>query len=135
MIVRVALSREQLDEIARGRFVKIAVAPFDVPSSKHWPPGLPTRARSVLVGRAGAALVAYANVCRHQAVPLDFGMDTAMADDGLHLLCHQHGALYRPEDGRCVAGPCKGEALVRLGVTADESGLAIDLAIAMNPTQ
>jgi nitrite reductase/ring-hydroxylating ferredoxin subunit len=127
MSVRVALTREQHDEIARGRFIKIAVATFEVPPSKCWPPGLPMRAKSVLVGRAGARLVAYANVCRHQAVPLDFGMDTAMADDGLHLLCHQHGALYRPEDGVCIAGPCKGEALVALGVTVD--GDEIEIAV------
>jgi nitrite reductase/ring-hydroxylating ferredoxin subunit len=115
-MTRVRLTREQEAEIARGRFVKIAVAPFDVAM---------TRARIVLVGRADGALVAYANVCRHQAVPLDFGMDTAMADDCYHLLCHQHGALYRPEDGVCVAGPCKGEALVRVGVRELDGELEI----------
>jgi nitrite reductase/ring-hydroxylating ferredoxin subunit len=85
------------------------------------------RARSVLVGRVGEALVAYANVCRHQAVPLDFGMDTAMADDGVHLLCHQHGALYRPNDGVCIAGPCRGEALVRLPIAEADDALEIDV--------
>jgi nitrite reductase/ring-hydroxylating ferredoxin subunit len=32
-----------------------------------------------------------------------------------------HGALFDPDSGRCVAGPCKGARLVRL-VTRLEAG-------------
>jgi nitrite reductase/ring-hydroxylating ferredoxin subunit len=39
-----------------------------------------------------------------------------MSDDGEYLLCHQHGALYRLTDGRCVLGPCAGEALVPVAI-------------------
>lgn len=80
------------------------------------------RARSIVVARIGGRLVAYANVCRHQAVPLDFGADAPMADDGYHLACHQHGALYRPSDGECVRGPCEGERLVGVGVEERAGG-------------
>jgi nitrite reductase/ring-hydroxylating ferredoxin subunit len=118
-MTKVALSRDALDEIARGRFVKVDLGGVRELGG--------VRARSVLVGRAGGALRAYANVCRHREVPLDFGMDTAMSDDGLGLLCHQHGALYRPEDGLCVLGPCKGERLVSVRVEAHGEQIDLDV--------
>jgi nitrite reductase/ring-hydroxylating ferredoxin subunit len=121
---RVTLTRPQLDEMARGRFVKVDVGrPIEIAG---------VRTRSALVGRVGGGLRAYANICRHQAVPLDFGMDTAMADDGHHLLCHQHGAMYRPEDGMCILGPCKGDKLWPLGVHEDgDDALTLDVPEAL----
>jgi nitrite reductase/ring-hydroxylating ferredoxin subunit len=40
-------------------------------------------------------------------------------------LCHQHGALYRLNDGKCVSGPCAGESLTPVTVTEDEEELVI----------
>ena len=48
-----------------------------------------------------------------------------MSDDGRYLLCHQHGALYRLVDGKCVSGPCVGESLTPVTVTEDEEGLML----------
>jgi nitrite reductase/ring-hydroxylating ferredoxin subunit len=87
----------------------------------------PAMTRSALVGRVDGELKAYANVCRHRAIPLDLGADTPMAMDGIHLLCHQHGALYRPDDGYCFSGPCAGESLVSLQVIEDEEGIFVVL--------
>jgi nitrite reductase/ring-hydroxylating ferredoxin subunit len=109
-MTRVVLSVEQRTEIARGRFVRVGT----------WTDG-------ALVGRVGGAWRAYANVCRHRALPLDLGATSPMSDDGRYLLCHQHGALYRLEDGRCFAGPCAGESLASLRVTEEPDGaLRID---------
>ena len=81
---------------------------------------------SVLVGRVGGAWVGYVNECRHRALPLDLGASSPMSDDGTYLLCHQHGALYRPADGRCIAGPCAGESLTP--VTVREAGEEIEVS-------
>ena len=54
---------------------------------------------SLLVGQVAGAWKAYLNVCRHRAVPLDFGARSPMSDDARFLLCHQHGAIYRLSDG------------------------------------
>ncbi len=102
---RVVLTAEQRAEIARGRFVRVG----------KWTDG-------VLVGRIGGSWRAYANVCRHRALPLDLGASSPMSDDGRYLLCHQHGALYRPGDGRCIAGPCAGESLAALDVREESDG-------------
>jgi nitrite reductase/ring-hydroxylating ferredoxin subunit len=102
MTTRIALTRAQREEIDRGRFVRIDVASGGF--------------RSLLVGRVAGAWRAYANECRHRALPLDLGARSPMSDDGGYLLCHQHGALYRPMDGRCVLGPCAGEALIPVAI-------------------
>jgi nitrite reductase/ring-hydroxylating ferredoxin subunit len=43
------------------------------------------------------------------------------------LLCNQHGALYRLDDGWCVSGPCAGEKLVALAVREDGEALEIEV--------
>ena len=108
------LTPDQRAAIAAGQFVRVDLGQVVVVSVGA---GV-TRVRSVLVGRAGAAMRAYLNVCAHQAVPLDVGADSPMSQDGYHLLCHQHGAVYRPTDGYCVSGPCKGEKLVSVAIDA-----------------
>jgi nitrite reductase/ring-hydroxylating ferredoxin subunit len=122
---RLVLTTEQSAAISAGRFIRVdlgAVVAIGV-----------LRVRSILVGRTGGGigvLAAYLNVCAHQAVPLDVGADSPMSDDGYHLLCHQHGAIYRPNDGYCVSGPCKGESLVRVAIeSVSPDGRAIDVSL------
>jgi nitrite reductase/ring-hydroxylating ferredoxin subunit len=117
---RVELPLAQAEAVLPGEFVRV-VLPVPV-----WLPD-GNLATSVIVGRARAEWVAYANVCRHQPVPLDMGGGSLVAPDGAHLLCHSHGALYRPSDGVCVAGPCQGEALFAARVVLHEGGVGIDL--------
>jgi nitrite reductase/ring-hydroxylating ferredoxin subunit len=104
-MTRVVLSEAQRAEVARGRFVRVGRA-FD----------------GVLVGRVQGQWRAYVNVCRHRVLPLDLGARSPMSDDGRFLLCHQHGALYRTDDGLCVVGPCAGERLSPVGIIEDEDG-------------
>jgi nitrite reductase/ring-hydroxylating ferredoxin subunit len=62
---------------------------------------------------------AYVNRCRHMPTPLDFIRDQFLSEDGRHLMCYTHGALYEFASGVCIAGPCKGEALYRLPVRVE----------------
>lgn len=91
--------------LREGQFVSVPV----------WPPHPVDRnvlARSAIVGRHEGELIAYANVCRHHAIPLDLAGDgNVMTDDRTLLLCHHHGALFEPGTGMCIAGPCVGERL------------------------
>jgi nitrite reductase/ring-hydroxylating ferredoxin subunit len=43
-----------------------------------------------------------------------------------HFLCIHHGALFEPATGRCVRGPCDGDALRRLKVVPDADGLWVE---------
>lgn len=66
-----------------------------------------------IVLRRGERLDAYINSCPHLRVPLDWQPGKFMDWDKLHLLCTTHGALFRFDDGYCVAGPCVGASLRR----------------------
>lgn len=69
--------------------------------------------RGLVVRRAGAVL-AYANVCPHKNHPLNLADDdflVTVAGSGQLLRCASHGALFVPETGLCVFGPCAGRSL------------------------
>jgi nitrite reductase/ring-hydroxylating ferredoxin subunit len=61
--------------------------------------------------RRGEAVLAYANSCPHRGTPLDWQPDRFLDRDGRHILCANHGALFRIADGFCLSGPCAGARL------------------------
>ncbi len=69
---------------------------------------------------------AFRNVCPHVAIPLDRGGEPLLTADGAYLVCRNHGALFDPEDGLCIAGPCEGESLVPLRVSRSGAGWALE---------
>jgi len=78
--------------------------------------------RDIFLYRDGARVLAYENACPHQGTSLDMIPDRFLSSDGRHFRCQSHGALFRLEDGHCVAGPCVGHALAQLAVEVDEAG-------------
>lgn len=95
--------------LPRRGFVTLPIVP-----AHRLPDG--TRAAGAIVGRVDGQLVAYANVCRHLAIPLDFGDGDVTDPDGAALLCRHHGATFEPRDGECTAGPCFRKFLWRFRV-------------------
>lgn len=57
---------------------------------------------------------AFLNRCAHVSAELDWLPGRFFDDAGLYLVCSMHGALYEPDSGLCVAGPCPGARLVSL---------------------
>ncbi len=55
----------------------------------------------------------YANRCPHAGLPLDFRPGQFLDLAKTHILCTNHGAVFRIEDGFCVSGPCARESLRR----------------------
>jgi len=68
---------------------------------------------------------AYVNRCRHMTTPLDFVRNQFFTEDGRNLECLTHGAIYEPESGLCIEGPCKGLALYRLPVMIDREEVLV----------
>lgn len=62
------------------------------------------------------AVHAYVNICPHRGTPLDWQPGEVFDESGLYLICATHGALFEPESGRCVAGPCQGAHLQKIPV-------------------
>jgi nitrite reductase/ring-hydroxylating ferredoxin subunit len=59
---------------------------------------------------------AYLNRCAHKLVELDWEPGRFFDNEGCHLICATHGALYDPASGECVAGPCRGARLVAVAI-------------------
>lgn len=64
-----------------------------------------------VVVHRGAVVAGYEDNCPHAGWPLAGLDDRFLTRDGAHVLCSGHGALFRPEDGFCVSGPCAGASL------------------------
>jgi nitrite reductase/ring-hydroxylating ferredoxin subunit len=68
---------------------------------------------------------AYVNRCPHAGTPLDLWPNDFFTADGLHLICATHGAVFGPDSGICVEGPCPGARLESLPVERDGDSLVI----------
>ena len=64
-----------------------------------------------VIVRRGETLAGYVDRCPHAGWPLAALDDRFLTRTGEHILCSGHGALFRLEDGVCVAGPCAGSHL------------------------
>jgi len=53
----------------------------------------------------------YQNRCPHVGLPLNWLPDQFLDADAELIQCKSHGALFRLDDGLCVAGPCVGQSL------------------------
>jgi nitrite reductase/ring-hydroxylating ferredoxin subunit len=58
---------------------------------------------------------AYLNRCAHVAMEMDFQANRFFDTTGRWLICATHGALYQPDTGRCMSGPCR-RALVKINL-------------------
>ena len=63
--------------------------------------------RAFAVRHAGTVR-AYLNRCTHIAMELDWQPNRVFDETGQWLVCASHGAVYRPDDGACAGGPCRG---------------------------
>ena len=85
---------------ARG----FSFAPPDGAAPDAWP------FRGFVLRRAGE-VSGFVDSCPHVGAPLSADPERYLTRKGDFVVCFNHGALFRPEDGVCVAGPCVGRAL------------------------
>lgn len=69
-------------------------------------------------------LFAYLNRCPHLGIELNWMPGRFLDVDGHFIQCSTHGALFTPERGDCIAGPCQGDALTALEVV-EQDGLVM----------
>ncbi len=69
---------------------------------------------------------AYLNRCAHKLTELDWEPGEFFDSERRYLVCATHGALYEPDTGLCVAGPCRGATLVRLPVRETAAGIHLE---------
>lgn len=65
-------------------------------------------------------LFGYVNICPHMRTTLDWKPDAFLNFEKTLILCATHGALFRIEDGYCVAGPCPGRSLAPVALRVED---------------
>ena len=68
---------------------------------------------------------AYVNRCPHAGTSLDIWPNEFLTEDGRHLICSTHGAIFEQHTGLCVEGPCPGARLEVLPVEKNGSSLVV----------
>jgi nitrite reductase/ring-hydroxylating ferredoxin subunit len=82
------------------------------------------RVNGLLVNHDGA-YHAYVNRCPHVGTPLDLWENEFLAEDGRTIVCATHGAVFEPATGRCIAGPCAGDALAALPLRVEGGSVIV----------
>ncbi|WP_338860804.1 Rieske (2Fe-2S) protein [Mycetohabitans rhizoxinica] len=98
--VRICASDELVE---RGRGIRCAALAGSVPATVFF-----VRYHGVVYG--------YLNRCAHVPMELDWSEGEFFERSRLYLMCATHGAIYAPDTGRCVGGPCRGGRLRPLQV-------------------
>lgn len=73
--------------------------------------GFEVRGQRLFAVRQGQQVYVYRNSCPHRGIPLEWMPDQFLDRSGRLIQCASHGALFLPESGECVAGPCSGASL------------------------
>jgi nitrite reductase/ring-hydroxylating ferredoxin subunit len=71
---------------------------------------------ALVLVRRGQRVDGYVNKCPHMGFSLDWKTERIVIGDGKFLRCVHHGAVFRVEDGVCVAGPCLDESLTKVAL-------------------
>lgn len=77
--------------------------------------------------RFNGRVFAYFNRCGHVPVELDWQHGEFFDDSKLYLICATHGALYAPENGRCLGGRCNGKGLEKIPVVERDGNVYLTL--------
>lgn len=67
----------------------------------------------------------YLNLCPHYSMPLNHRDNEFMSRDGSMIMCRQHLALFRVEDGACAGGACDGRSLDRIPLQIQDGMVVI----------
>jgi nitrite reductase/ring-hydroxylating ferredoxin subunit len=69
----------------------------------------------IVLTRQGDRVQAFHNECPHAGRRLDWVAGQFLIENNL-LVCAAHGAAFTRDSGLCLAGPCRGQGLVRFPI-------------------
>lgn len=82
--------------------------------------GFDIGAQRYIVVRRDHAISVFRNECPHLRIPLEWQENHFMDPGGEFLQCSTHGALFLPDTGECISGPCLGQFLVSVPFVCKE---------------
>ena len=71
---------------------------------------------------------AYQNACPHTGVTLNWAPNQFMDIEERFIQCGLHGALFEPDTGLCIHGPCLGQSLQRMPIIIINGQIYLDQA-------
>ena len=90
------------------------------------PIGEPAQELACFVIAYDGKVYGYVNSCPHRGTELDWQAGEVFEETGLYLMCATHGALFEPDSGLCVGGPCQGAKLRPLAITVLGNDVVLD---------
>lgn len=103
-------------DLAAPRLISTALDEGGLAATFTAPDGVPAFAV-----RWHGAVYGYLNQCPHAGGPLDFE-GQVLERSGRFLMCARHGAIFEPDTGKCVGGPCRGARLTPLAMHESADG-------------
>lgn len=82
----------------------------------------------VFVVRQGEQLHGYINACPHTSGPLDWTPGQFLDAEKKRIQCSTHHALFKADDGLCIAGPCIGQSLVPVSLRVEAGAVWLEQA-------
>ncbi|MCY4148235.1 MAG: Rieske (2Fe-2S) protein [Gammaproteobacteria bacterium] len=80
---------------------------------------------SGFVIKRGDQVYAYVNHCPHNGSRLDWVPGELFDESGEHLICATHGAIFEPDTGKCVGGPCINQTLIPMAVKLERNSIYV----------
>lgn len=124
----VALSRERqtvTETVTDHRLCALADIPN--PGSGGFEVNHQNQTIRLMVIRHGSAIRIFENRCPHRRLPLDFKPGQFLDAEQKYILCTNHIALFRIDDGSCVDGPCKGASLNKFSASIRDHDVFVTL--------
>ncbi len=100
-----------------------ALADLDATGARSLTVTLDGRPTDLFVVRRDGAVYAYVDRCPHAGTPLAWAEHEYLDEDGEHLICATHGALFDIATGACRGGPCRGAGLTPLPVVVEDDAV------------
>ena len=113
------------DTTVSGRVI-CRFAELEDPGSRGAAVTIAGQLQDIFIVRRGGDVYGYLNSCPHTGAPLDWTPDRFLDLDGEHIQCAMHAAVFRIEDGGCIAGPCKGDRLTPVAVKVEAGIVYLD---------
>ncbi|UTW44123.1 Rieske (2Fe-2S) protein [bacterium SCSIO 12696] len=100
----------------------------DGDSKEFYPSG-----EALFAVRKGEAVFVYRNSCPHTGMPLNWQPDRFFDVDKQFIQCAVHAAIFQPDTGLCVAGPCSGDSLTTIPCQIKNGAVFIHLPESTDP--
>jgi len=69
----------------------------------------------------------YINSCPHTGANLEWQEDQFLDMDNMFIQCSTHDALFEIDSGKCIAGPCIGDALQPVELVIEDGQISARL--------